>query len=80
MTEQIGVSAPVPISQPSSTKAAAVKKLLSRSKGATVAEVTAATNWQMHSVRAYFTGLRKKGHNLVRECRVSGETSWRIQR
>lgn len=80
MTEQSGVNAPIPISQPASTKAATVNKLLLRSKGATLAEVSVATDWQRHSVRAYFTGLRKKGHHLVRECRASGETSWRIER
>lgn len=80
MTEQSGANAPAPASQPGSTKAAAVKKLLSRSKGATLAEVSVATDWQPHSVRAYFTGLRKKGHHLVRECRASGEASWRIER
>ena len=80
MTEQSGECAPVIAPQPAPNKAATVKKLLSRSKGTTLAEVTVATDWQPHSVRAYLTGLRKKGHILVRECRASGETSWRIER
>lgn len=62
------------------TKAAAVKKLLSRAKGATLAEMTETTGWLPHSARAFMTGLRKKGHELIRECRTSGETAWRIER
>lgn len=62
------------------SKAATVQKLLSRPKGATLAEVTDVTGWLPHSTRAFMTGLRKKGHGLVRECRTSGETSWRIER
>lgn len=60
------------------TKSAAVQKLLSRNKGATLDEIMATTCWQPHSVRAFMTGLRKKGVCLVREARSSGETSWRI--
>lgn len=62
------------------TKAAAVKKLLSRAKGATLSELTEATGWLPHSARAFMTGLRKKGSSIVRECRTSGETCWRIER
>jgi len=46
------------------SKAALVIKLLSRAKGATVEELMAETGWQPHSVRVYFSGLRKKGHLL----------------
>lgn len=60
------------------SKTAAVIKLLSRTKGATSAEMTAATNWQPHSVRAYLTGLRKKGHVFMREARKSGESAYRL--
>lgn len=62
------------------TKATAVRKLLSRAKGATLAEMTDATGWLPHSARAFMTGLRKKGNSIVRECRTDGETSWRIER
>jgi predicted transcriptional regulator len=37
-----------------------------------------ATSWQNHSVRAFFTGLRKKGLTLVREERTSGELAYRL--
>lgn len=60
------------------TKTSIVCKLLARSKGASVAEIMGATGWQNHSVRAFFTGLRKKGEVLAREERASGETAYRL--
>jgi DNA-binding IclR family transcriptional regulator len=63
-----------------STKSATVIKLLSRNRGATLAEIMAATHWQPHSSRAFLTGLRKKGMVLIKESRRDGETSYRIER
>lgn len=40
--------------------------LLQRLQGATLAELVEATGWQPHSTRAVLTGLRKKGHGIVR--------------
>ena len=60
------------------TKSAHMSKLLRRPRGATIAELCAATNWQPHSVRALLSGLRKKGVSLHRETRRSGEGSYRI--
>lgn len=60
------------------TKTATVCKLLARPRGATVLEIMAVTSWQNHSVRAFFTGLRKKGGTLVREERTSGEQAYRL--
>lgn len=80
MTEQPEATAQESTSRSGPTKAATVQKLLSRPKGATLAEITDATGWLPHSARAFMTGLRKKGQDLVRECRTSGETSWRIER
>lgn len=60
------------------TKTALVCKLLARPRGATVPEVMTATGWQNHSVRAFFTGLRKKGLSLAREERTSGELAYRL--
>lgn len=54
------------------------KKLLARSRGATIAEMQAATGWQPHSIRAFLSGLRKSGRNLLKEERKSGETSYRL--
>jgi len=63
---------------PTATKMALVSKLLARARGASIAELGAATGWQPHSVRALLSGLRKKGVRLVRETRKSGEGCYRI--
>ena len=74
-------NAPVqPITRPTPTKSASVQKLLSRGKGATLTEMMDSTGWKPHSTRAFLTGLRKRGRDLIRECRPGGETSWRIER
>ena len=64
--------------RPTLSKSATVIKLLSRTKGASIAEVTAVTSWQPHSVRAFLSGLRKKGNVLTREQRKNGEQTYRI--
>lgn len=64
--------------RPRSSKSALVMKMLTRARGATIVEVTTATDWQPHSVRAHFSGLRKKGVMLVREARKSGEGAYRV--
>jgi hypothetical protein len=64
--------------RPGSSKSALVMKMLTRARGATIVEVTTATDWQPHSVRAHFSGLRKKGVMLVREARKSGEGAYRV--
>lgn len=60
------------------SKSTAVVKLLDRPRGATVAEIITATDWQPHSVRAYLSGLRKKGRTLIREPRKNGEQGYRL--
>ena len=62
----------------SPSKSEAVIKMLSRGRGATLAEVSEATSWQLHSARAFFSGLRKRGLILVREERKNGETAYHI--
>lgn len=79
MTDQSTTPAADPAPRPRPTKSANVLKLLSRAKGATLAEIMEATAWQPHSTRAFLTGLRKKGKVLLREARSSGETNWRIE-
>lgn len=78
MTEQTETIEATAASRQGPTKAAIVQKLLDRPKGATLPEIVGATGWMPHSARAFMTGLRKKGLDLVRECRTNGETSWRI--
>lgn len=62
----------------SPNKSALVIRLLSRAKGATIAEIAEPTGWQPHSTRAYLSGLRKKRQTVIREQRKTGETAYRI--
>ena len=48
------------------TKADTILDLLQRTTGASIAELTKATGWQPHSLRAALTGLRKKEREVVR--------------
>lgn len=63
---------------PGTSKSDSVLKLLRRARGATIAELQEATAWQPHSVRAFLSGLRKKGSVLSKEQRKSGETTYRL--
>jgi hypothetical protein len=58
------------------TKASCLLELLRTGTGASLEEMTDATGWQAHTVRAAMTGLRKKGHAITRH--VEGNTTvWR---
>ena len=46
--------------------------------GAALGDLTAATGWQVHSVRAALTGLRKEGKELAREKDAAGVTHYRL--
>jgi len=67
---------------PSRTRAAPKTQqllaLLSRSQGATIGEITAAIGLLPHSARAALTGLRKKGHALIKNTR-DGVTCYSIE-
>lgn len=58
-------------------KVAQIRELLERPNGAGIDELTAATGWQPHSVRAALTGLRKRGIDVQRE-KQDGETRYRV--
>jgi hypothetical protein len=60
-----------------STKSVSVTRLLSRERGATMAEIVKSTGWKVHSVRAFLTGVRKSA-TLVKEQRSDGGTAYRI--
>lgn len=60
-----------------SSKIGIVIDLLRRPNGASLAELTGATGWLPHTVRAALTGLRRKGHVIIRES-IEGTTRWRI--
>ena len=70
---------PAPDPAPSrSSKLDRLVALLRRPEGATLAEMTAATGWQAHSVRGALAGsLRKKGHAVTSE-KADGTRRYRI--
>lgn len=76
MTDQIDTPIHSKANKP--TKAFIVGKLLCRPRGASLGDITAVTGWQAHSIRAFLTGLRKKGVNLQREQRRDGAIGYRI--
>jgi hypothetical protein len=55
-----------PGSRRGQSKKLQILKLLRRPKGANIAQLTKATGWQAHSVRAALSRLRKQGHDIVR--------------
>ena len=59
------------------TKQAAILDLVRRADGASIDDLTSATGWQAHSVRAALTGLRKRGHDIERSVE-SGASRYRI--
>ncbi len=61
------------------TKANIILDLLQRPTGASISELTKATGWQPHSVRAALTGLRKKGREVVRTKDDQGVTRYCIK-
>jgi Protein of unknown function (DUF3489) len=76
-SESLKVAQPAKASKKAS-KSALVQKLLSRTRGATLAEMEDATGWQTHSVRAFLSGLRKEGIGPVWETRKDGVSAYRI--
>src|SRR5258707_1136912 len=64
--EKTGGEASVPAAPARSSKKATILALLQRPTGAAIGDLTEATGWQGHSVRAALTGLRKDGKELVR--------------
>src|SRR3954452_1040375 len=63
---------------PRPSKKAAILALLQRPEGAALGDLTAATGWQVHSVRAALTGLRKEGKELGRAKDAAGVTHYRL--
>ena len=59
------------------TKQAHLLALLSRPDGAQMSEMTKATGWQSHSVRAALTGLRKRGIAVLCGKNDAGTTVYR---
>jgi hypothetical protein len=61
-----------------SSKLGRVIRLLRRSDGATIVDLTGATGWLPHTARAALTGLRKRGYGVVRERVAAGGSIYRI--
>jgi hypothetical protein len=59
------------------SKAERVLRLLRRPEGATIAELTDATEWLPHTTRAALTGFRKKGH-VIDKSKRDEVTCYRI--
>jgi hypothetical protein len=60
------------------SKLARVIDLLQRSDGATIPNLTEATGWLPHTVRAALTGLRKRGYAVVCERGDTRDSVYRI--
>src|SRR5260221_6924827 len=76
--EKTGGEASVPAAPARSSKKATILALLRRPTGAAIGDLTEATGWQGHSVRAALTGLRKEGKELVRVKDQGGVTHYRL--
>jgi len=62
---------------PPLTKSATIITAMSGTAGATLGEICSITTWQPHSARAFLSGLRKKGHNILKTSR-DGATCYHI--
>ncbi len=62
----------------SQTKAGAILSQLRRPNGASITQLQKATDWQPHSIRATLTGLRKRGHAVLRGKNAKGVTTYRV--
>ena len=67
-----------PVTTAARSKLDTIVALLERREGACLAELTAATGWQTHSVRGALAGsLKKKGHVVGSE-KIDGVRRYRI--
>ncbi len=67
-----------PTSTVRKTKSGTANRMLRRERGATLAEIGKATDWQPHSCRAFLTGVRKTGATLAKEARADGSIAYRV--
>lgn len=60
------------------SKREVILTLLRRRNGARMDEITAATGWQVHSARAWLSGLRKQGLTIERTREKDGSSRYRL--
>jgi hypothetical protein len=60
------------------SKLALVIEHLQRADGATIIDLTQATGWLPHTMRAALTGLRKRGYAVIHERIGAGDSAYRI--
>jgi hypothetical protein len=70
-------AAPVAPSVKPGTKQARLVDQLSRPGGASIADLGALLGWQLHTVRAALTGLRKKGYQITNAKDATGVAVYR---
>jgi Protein of unknown function (DUF3489) len=74
--------APKPAKEPKAprtTKAAEVIALLEESaEGVSRETLTSLTGWLPHTLRAFLSGLRKKGIEVIRDTDATGQSTYRI--
>ena len=59
------------------SKTEALRKMLTRERGATLPELCKAAAWQEHSVRSFLSGVRKTAE-VAKEQRGDGAISYRL--
>lgn len=60
------------------TKASTVEAMLARKSGATLDQMCDVTGWQVHTCRAFMSGLRKKRRKIFRETGTAGKSVYRM--
>src|SRR6266851_4222195 len=71
--------APSPVKAEGANKKADVIAMLKRAKGATLAEIMAATRWQAHTVRGFVSILGSKGGERIESSKnAAGERTYKI--
>ena len=76
-TDNVGAPATLAPTARRPTKQDLVLALLQDEGGVPLCIITEATGWLPHTARAMLTGLRKKGHEVIRS-KVEGETRYSI--
>lgn len=73
-----GAARTVATEQPRPTKASEVEALLARKGGASLEAMCDTTGWEAHTCRAFLTGLRKKGREVIRTSGKDGKSIYLI--